>query len=158
MEVQYKYEKDEFIRGYRQVMKKSKVVKGYDIILYIGCIIGAFFLEGMFRSLLLLAGIIGIGGLLYQTYIKPKKIYEKVAMFQENYLVLIDDRGIEVRTSDASGLHPWENIKNIDSDKEFYFVEEGNGGFLFLPKRAFSKEAAEGFMRESKSRLKNKEI
>ena len=140
MELNFKYEKDEFIRGYRQAMKKSKVIKGYDIILYLACIAGAFLMEGMFRWLLLLAGLIGIAGLFYQSYLKPKKIYEFVEMFQEDYRVLIVEQGIDVQTKNASGLHKWEDVKNIHSEKEFYFIEEENGAFLFLPKRAFTEQ------------------
>lgn len=145
MVIEYKYEEQEFIRGYRRVLKKTKTIRSYDIILYIFCIAASFFLSGMFRILLMIAGLIGIGGLLYQTYMKPKKIYENVEMFREDYKILIDDRGIEVITKGASGLHLWDKIQGIESEEEFFFVKEENGGYLFLPKRAFNESQLSEF-------------
>lgn len=145
MVIEYKYEEQEFIRGYRRVLKKTKTIRNYDIVLYLICIGASFFLSGMFRILLMIAGLIGIGSLFYQMFTKPKKIFENVEMFREDYKIVIDDRGIEVITKGASGLHLWDKIQGIESEEEFFFVKEENGGYLFLPKRAFDESQLSDF-------------
>lgn len=153
MKIIFQYDKKEFIKGYRESMLISRNIKWLDFAVYTACVVGSFFIQGVFRVLVLLAGLIGFGGLFFQLQIKPKKIFETVEMFREEYRITVDEEGIKVHTKELTGDHRWETIQKMDENDNFFFMEEQQGGYLFIPKRVMTEEEQNEFKEYYQSKM-----
>lgn len=145
MELNFTYDKKEWIRGYREYQFLVKRITKMQLVVMalLPFLIGAMIcLNGMDGVMSLLIAISAVFYVMagFVMLIQPHWIYKQTSKYHQPYKMMFSREGIYFEIKDISSKLGWDVYSEYSETKEFVYLLQGKVTYTLIPKRVFVTE------------------
>lgn len=143
--VTFSLSRAEYVRAVRYYLRKSHLVSWVQVLVILIALAAAVVMGILMERMSFLCTLLVVLSVMVALYglwlyaIQPGRIYDKNPALGRQVSFLFNREDLSRQDEETAVLLDW-NLKKLWRGKEFYYLFQGEDGYLLLPKSAFQSE------------------